>query len=195
MKLSKILFILLVLLLIPFTLKVRGQDFGRHQSLFTDIKAHQVGDILTVIISEQNRASSQIATKTEKTNKTSAKGGPGVGPLDFIPLFGINAQNKNSFDGKGENVRSNNLRARLSVTVIDVRSNGDLIIEGTRTTGISSDRETITLTGVVRQKDISRDNTIASHQIADAQIYFTGKGPNETAARPGFMTRIFNWLF
>lgn len=195
MKLTKLLFILFVLLLIPFTLKVRGQDFGQHQSLFTDIKAHKVGDILTVIISEQNRASSQVESKTEKSSKMTAKGGPGIGPLSFIPLFGAEAQNKNSFDGKGENVRSNNLRARMSVTVMDVRSNGDLIIEGTRTTGISGDRETITLTGVVRQKDISRDNTIDSYQIADAQIYFTGKGPNETAARPGFITRIFNWLF
>jgi len=195
MNIKRILAILAILLLLPFSVKVFGNDFGQAQSLFTDIKANKVGDILTVLIYEQSRASSKVESKTEKSTKSSVKGGPGVGTLDFIPLFGADGENSNKFDGKGENVRDGSLRAKMSVTVIEIRENGDLIIEGSRTIGISGDRETLTLTGVVRQKDISPDNTIDSYLIADAEIHYTGKGNNNTASRPGFVTRLLNWIF
>ena len=195
MNVKKIFWILLVLLLLPFAIKTYGGDFGQGQSLFADIKANQVGDILTVLIYEQSQASNKVETKTEKSTKSSVKGGPGIGSLDFIPLFGADGQNSNTFDGKGENVRNGSLRAKMSVTVIAVRTNGDLVIEGSRTIGVSGDRETLTLNGVVRQKDISPDNTIDSYLIADAEIHYTGKGNADTGSRPGFVTRFFNWLF
>ncbi len=195
MKYKKAFIILLVLLLLPFTLKLRGEDFGQNQSLFTDIKAHKVGDILTVLIYEQNRASQQVQAKTEKTTKFSAKGGPGVGTLDFLPLFGVDGTSKGTHDGKGENIRNGSLQAKMSVTVIEVKPNGDLIIEGSRTIGISGDRETLALTGVVRQKDITPDNTIDSYLIADAEIHYTGKGSATTGSRPGPLMRFLNWLF
>lgn len=195
MRYKRILLILLVLLLLPFTLKLRGDDFGQSQSLFTDIKAHKVGDILTVLIYEQNRASQQVETKTEKTTKFSTKGGPGVGTLDFLPLFGIDGSSKGTHDGKGENIRNGSLRAKMSVTVVDVKPNGDLVIEGSRTIGISGDREILALTGVVRQKDITPENTIDSYLIADAEIHYTGKGNATTGSRPGPLMRFLNWLF
>ena len=195
MNIKRILVILAVLLLLPFTIKLYGSDFGQAQSLFTDIKAHKVGDILTVLIYEQSRASTKVESKTEKSTKASVSGGPGIGSLNFIPLIGADGENSNSFDGKGESIRDGSLRAKMSVTVLDVRASGDLIIEGSRTIGISNDRETLTLTGVVRQKDITPDNTIDSYLIADAEISYTGKGNSNTASRPGFVTRFFNWIF
>ncbi len=195
MRFKKIIILITLLVLLPFSLKLKGEEYGQYQSLFTDIKAHKVGDILTVIISEQSRATNQVTSKSEKSTKAEMSGGPGVGPLDFIPLFGVDAQNKSAFDGKGENTRNNNLQARMTVTVTDVKSNGDLVIQGSRTLGISGDKETIVLNGVVRQKDISVNNTIKSYQIADAEIHFTGKGQSSTGSRPGFVTRILNFLF
>ena len=110
-------------------------------------------------------------------------------------MFSLDGQNSNVFDGKGENTRNGTLRARMSITVVEMKPNGDLIIEGFRTLGISGDRETLTLTGVVRQKDITPDNTIDSYLIADAEIHYTGKGSANTASRPGFVTRFIHWLF
>ena len=136
-----------------------------------------------------------VLTFPEKSSKISTSGGPGIGPLDFIPLFKAEGNNSNSFDGKGENIRNNTLRAKMSVTVIAVKPNGDLIIQGSRTIGLSGDRETLMLTGVVRQKDIAPENTIDSYLIADAEIHYTGKGNANTASRPGFFTRLFSWIF
>lgn len=196
MKLTRLLILLIILLLLPFALKTTGQDFGRGTSLFTDVKAYNVGDILTVLIYEQNQASNQVETKTEKASQTSTKGGPGTGPLlKLIPKFGLDAETKHNFDGKGENTRSGVLRGKIAVTVVGKKDNGDLIIEGTRVIGISGDRETLTLTGVVRPKDISTDNSVDSYQIADAEIHYTGKGNANTGARPGFFTRLFGWIF
>ena len=195
MNYRKVLLILIALLLLPFTIKVMANDFGQAQSLFTDIKANQVGDILTVLIYEQSQASQQIQSKNEKTATGTTEGGPGVGPLGFIPLFSADLKAKNTHDGKGSNSRNGSLRAKMSVTVIGVKPNGDLIIEGSRTIGISGDRETLGLSGIVRQKDVTPENTIDSYLIADAEISYTGKGSAETAARQGFVGRLLNWLF
>lgn len=195
MNYRKVLIILAVLLLLPFAIKVRGNDFGQSQSLFSDIKAHQVGDILTVLIYEQSRASSQVETKTEKSTDIVTQGGPGIGPLSFIPLFGASAKNDANFEGKGENIRNGSLRAKMSVTIIGVKTNGDLIIEGSRIVGISGDKETLQLSGTVRRKDITPNNTIDSYLIADAEINYNGKGVGTTASRPGFFTRIISWIF
>lgn len=196
MNFKKIGLILFILLLLPFTIKVFGSNnFGQTQSLFTDIKANRVGDILTVLIFEQSRATQKAEAKTSKATKASIEGGPGIGPLRFIPIFGADGQNSSTFDGKGESIRNGTFSAKMSVTVIAVKESGDLIIEGSRTIGLSGDRETMALTGVVRQKDISPNNTIDSYLIADAEISYTGKGNSNSAHRPGFFTRFFNWIF
>ena len=195
MSVKRIVFILLVLLLLPFGLKLKSQDFGKGQSLFTDIKAHQVGDILTVMIYEQSRATNQVETKSEKKMTGTMSGGPGIGSLDFFPLFGASSDSKYTHDGKGQNLRQGDLRARMSVSVVAVKDNGDLVIQGSRVVGISKDKETLTLTGVVRSRDIKPDNSIESYLIADAEIAYDGKGNATTASRPGFFSRLISWLF
>ena len=196
MNLRRILLLVLLLLLLPFAFKARGQDFGKSQSLFTDIKAHKVGDIVTVVVYEQTQASQQIETKTEKSGDMSTKGGPGIGPiLRAIPAFSIDGTQKNNFDGKGENTRHGTLRGKITVSVTAVKDNGDLVVQGSRVVGISSDRETMTLSGTIRPKDIGPDNSIDSYLIADAEIHYTGKGSANTGARPGFLSRLFSWLF
>ena len=186
---KKVLIFLLIFLLLPFTLKLKGQDFGSGQSLFSDIKAHSVGDILMVNIVEQNRATSQVESKTEKGGSFGASTSQGLGPLDFIPLMGASGKLDYGFDGKGENLRSGSVRAKMSVTVTKIRPNGDLVIEGTRVLGISGDTETLTLKGVIRTKDITPDNTIQSYLIAEAEVTYTGKGNTNTGARPGILQR------
>ncbi len=195
MTIRRLLILLAILLLLPFGLKLRSQDFGQSQSLYTDKKAYQVGDLLTVLISEQAKATNQVENKTEKSTKAKTEGGPGIGKLKFIGAFGVDGSNQNTFNGKGENTRQGVLVAKMSVTVIGKKDNGDLIVEGQRIVAISGDRETMTLTGVVRTKDIASDNSVQSYQIADADIRYTGKGNSNTASRPGFITRLLNWIF
>ena len=107
MSFRKVILLLLLLLLLPFALKVKGHDFGKGQSLFSDIKAHKVGDIVTVLVYEVSQATQQVETKTEKNGVTSTKGGPGIGPfLKLFPAFSLDAETKNTHDGKGQNLRN-----------------------------------------------------------------------------------------
>jgi flagellar L-ring protein precursor FlgH len=168
---------------------------GRSGSLFTDIKAHDVGDIITVKIYEDAQATNLSQTNTTKEGKFETSGGPGIGSLDFIPLFGAAGENKNEYKGTGNNARAGNLKARMTVRVVAMRNNGDLVVEGNRLITINNDTETLTLSGIVRPQDIGSDNTVDSYNIADAQISYRGKGPATTASRPGIVMRFLNWLF
>ena len=188
------LIIVLVLLLLPYSLKA-SKFKAASNSLFSDVKANAIGDIITVLIYEDAQASSANQTRGEKANDFEVEGGPGTGPLDFIPLFGVSGSNKGTYDGKGAQSRSGSLKASMTVRVVAIRPNGDLVVEGSRVIGINGDKETLTLTGIIRPQDINSDNSVNSYNLADAQITYTGKGPAATAGRPGVLARVLNWIF
>lgn len=170
-------------------------DEANSKSLYTDIKAHKIGDILTVIISENARASNKAKSTTKKSTTASLDGGPGLGGLDFFAPFGMSAENESEFDGEGRTEKNGSLTAEMTVRVIGINSNGDLLVEGHRILDINNDQETLFLSGIVREKDITSENTIFSHQIANAEISYKGKGQSHDGSRPGFFTRLVNWIF
>ncbi|UCC78324.1 MAG: flagellar basal body L-ring protein FlgH [Candidatus Zixiibacteriota bacterium] len=170
-------------------------DEANSKSLYTDIKAHKIGDILTVIISENARASNKAKSITKKSTTASVEGGPGIGGLDFFAPFGMAAENESEFDGEGRTEKDGSLTARMTVKVVGINPNGDLLVEGHRILDINNDQETLFLSGIVREKDITPANTIYSFQIGDAEISYKGKGQSHDGSRPGFFTRLVNWLF
>ena len=188
-------------LIIPLLLAAAGSassgpfDEANDKSLYTDIKAHKIGDILTVIISENARASNKAKSTTKKSTTASIDGGPGLGGLDFFAPFSMGTQNESEFDGEGRVEKNGSLMAQMTVRVIGINPNGDLVIEGTRILNINNDQETLFLSGIVREKDVTPSNTIYSFQIADAEISYKGKGQSHDGSRPGFFTRLINWLF
>jgi flagellar L-ring protein precursor FlgH len=171
-----------------------AQGVGSDGSYFTDVKAHKVGDLLTVLIFEDAQASNQTQLQTQEKGDFSTKSSGGVGPLKFIPLFSADNSNDNKYDGKGTNSRQGSLKAKMTVEVSAERANGDLVLTGTRMIEINSEQETMTLTGIVRKADINPDNTVDSYNIANAKISYTGKGPGADGAKPGIISKILNWI-
>ncbi len=165
------------------------------RSLFTDVKAHKVGDLVTVMIVEDSRASNQAKTSTQKKSDAKTSGTAGVGPLRFIPSWGASGGDEMKYDGQGQTEKSGLIRAKLTATVVEVKENGDLAIEGNRVVTINNEEETLFLTGVVRPRDISQDNTIYSYQIGDAHVSTKSRGAITDGHRPGFFTRLINWIF
>jgi flagellar L-ring protein precursor FlgH len=161
-------------------------------SLFTDKKARKVGDLITIVINETATSSQQANTSVSK--KADNKVGPGVGPiLKLIPALGFGGDSSHA--AQGSTSRSTNLTARISAKVIEVKPNGNLVIEGTRNITTSNDTQIMKLTGLVRQEDVQPDNTALSSAIADAKIDYTGKGPISEKQKPGFITRVLKSLF
>jgi flagellar L-ring protein FlgH len=161
-------------------------------SLFTDNRAHNVGDTLTITIQENASASSTAETKTSKSD--SATFGPGIGPiLRQLGTFGLSGNGTS--DGQGSTNRTDTLSAQITVTVKDVLPNGNLSVEGKRRVGMNSETQEITLTGIVRPQDITPANTVPSPLVADAQIKFSGKGPVGDKQREGIISKLFKLVF
>jgi flagellar L-ring protein precursor FlgH len=177
-----------------------------HSVLFTDAKARNVNDILTVNVVETSDASKQSSTKTSRKSSVLGKITEFFGsPLDFglENFWGKNnafkpevaATADNSYDGSGKTSGSGKLVASLSARVVDVMSNGNLVIEGQKEVAINNERQFIFLSGVVRPEDILPDNVVLSTFIADARIEYRGAGVISDKQRPGFGHRAFDWLW
>jgi flagellar L-ring protein precursor FlgH len=164
-------------------------------SLYTDHTAMRVDDILTVLIVESAKAGSRTGTNTDKRNSFGVETAGGSGPLEFIPGMGASGGFSVGYDGKAGTSREGNLVARISARVVKVLDNGNLVIEGSKLVEINEEKEIIKISGVVRPQDIEANNIIYSHNVADAQISYSGKGTVHNGHRPGLITKFLNWIF
>ncbi len=79
--------------------------------------------------------------------------------------------------------------------VVKVLENGNLLIEGRKQVTINDEDQYIVITGIIRPQDVSPDNTVDSKNIADARIIYTGAGVVTDKQRPGWGTRILDWIW
>lgn len=175
-----------------------SSGFGQHltgASLFSDHKARSVGDVITILVVEESVAASKANTTTDKSTDLNLEARGGGSADLFKPLFGMRGGLDNSFSGEGKTERKGTLKARISATVVSVRSNGDLEIQGSREVVVNGEREMTTITGVVRPADVSTLNTVYSYNVAEAKISYVGKGDINNGQRPGLIARFFNWIF
>jgi flagellar L-ring protein FlgH len=163
--------------------------------------AKDVGDILTIVVSETSSASYTATTTAAKKDDNSVAKAvlPFVSALR-IPLLdqilgGLSTGASSSNSGNGATTAAGKLTARVTVTVKQVLPNGNMVIEGTRLIKVNRDEQTITFTGIVREDDIRADNTILSERVAEAKITNLGKGMVADRQRKGIITRILDWLF
>lgn len=160
--------------------------------MYSDNRAAEVGDILTIIIVESAVSTQQASTDTQKDSKIES--GPGVGPLlEKIPLFEYSGGD--SMNASGTTTRSSKFAAKMTVKVTAVDENGNLEIEGTRFVQTNKEKEEIKLNGTVRQQDIAPDNTVLSTYIANAKITHVGSGPIGSRQKEGIISKIFKILF
>jgi flagellar L-ring protein FlgH len=166
-------------------------DLESGRSLVSNMKAHRVGDIITIVITEQSTANA--SAKTDANNKTEITGGPGLGFLDLIGSWGLTGESK--FKGDGKTARTGDLQAQITARIVEVLHNGDFRLAGQRMVDINGERQLIEITGVCRARDISAENSILSTFIADARIAYNGAGIMTANAEPGILTKLVNWLF
>ncbi len=164
-------------------------------NLYTDHRAMQVDDILTVVVIEQAKAGTESGTQTKKRNSLGASSGGGSGALGFLPSFGASAGTDVGYDGKGSTEREGSLVAKVSAKVIEVLDNGNLVIDGSKEVEINAEREVIKVSGIVRPQDIESENIVYSYNIADARISYAGKGTANQGQRPGILARVLNFIF
>lgn len=160
-------------------------------SMFGDHRAHAVGDIITILISESTSASRSGKASNSKDSNVSVDAGTGL----FKFLNSASAGSSDSFSANGSISNTNKVTAKITAKVMEVRPNGTLVISGTQSVKQNGEEQTITLSGVVRPEDVSADNTIYSTYLSDAKIDIGGNGPLAKKQRQGIITQIFNFLF
>lgn len=170
-----------------------------HLFFYADQKARRTGDILTVKIVEAAEASNAADTDLSRKSSISARVDNFFTAKKFlgVPLTQNLAESssENGHLGKGATTREGKVTASITAVVMQVLPNGNLVIKGARAVGVNHEEQFITLTGIVRQEDIARDNTILSTQIADAHITLAGAGVVADKQKSGWGTWIFDWLW
>lgn len=179
-------------------------DTRSNISLFEDYRARRVGDILTVRLEEQTDAEKETETTVSKTNSSGINNPTifGTTPQFDLPsgLPLANTQDNNlafgfgsvtDFEGEGESDQNNKLSGNISVSVVEVLPNGNMVIRGEKVITINQGNEYIRLSGMISPRDIEADNSISSVRIADAQIAYVGDGPTNDANVMGWLSRFF----
>ncbi len=161
------------------------------RGVFADRRASQVGDILSIVISETSTTSQTLSNSNSKSGNQNLSAGTGI----FSFLAAASASGSDSFKANGSANNTNTATGNVTVTVVEVKDNGNLVVEGTQSIWNNKNEHKITVTGVVRPDDIAYDNTISSNKVADATLKFDGKGPLNAKQRQGILTQIFNILF
>lgn len=166
---------------------------GHARPWFEDIKARQVGDLLTVILDEQTDASKQASTDIKKDNSTDIAAARLLGKDVTIGGNPLSAglDSASDFSGESDSSQSNNLQGSITVTVAQVLPNGNLVIQGEKWIAINQGDEYVRLRGIVRPVDINPTNTVLSTQIANAQITYKGKGAAADSNAIGWLARFF----
>lgn len=162
--------------------------------LARDARASQVGDLVTIAISEQASAlTSGSLTQSRSSSSDSAINNLfGVmSPLGGLPNL-FNQGSDSSLDGSGSTGRQMAVTAVVTAHVVEVMPNGNLIIEGVKEISVNAERQLVTIRGVVRQADLRTDNSVSSDRIALMDLQVNGKGVvNEVLRRPNALYRIF----
>lgn len=170
-------------------------------ALFEDVRAHRVGDILTVQLVEKTAASKQAATSTKKEQDIEL----GVDSLfgRDVMYNGANPLNASvsasrDFSGDGASSQSNTLTGNITVTIAEVLPNGNMIVRGEKVLTINQGDEFIRISGIVRPVDVTPDNTVLSTKIANAEITYGGRGTLADSNKKGWLARFFDsplWPF
>lgn len=166
--------------------------------LFEDTKARHVGDILTVVLTEETDASKSASTSTSKGTSIET-GAPTLFGREVTHngrnVLGAEVDTNQDFEGTGDSTQSNSLSGTLSVTVAEVLPNGNLVVRGEKRVTLNQGEEFVRISGIVRPEDISPANRVPSTAVANARIAYSGRGAVADANAMGWLARFFNSPF
>jgi flagellar L-ring protein precursor FlgH len=189
----------------PKTIGSLWQEENGRAYLYEDMRAMRIGDIITINIQEQQKGSKSADTSAQRQSTlTNSLNGGATGTIGIPGVrlgaglqrtLGVDASAENKFSGKGATNRADTLTGTLSAMVTEVLPNGDLRVQGRREVVVNSEKQLMTLSGIVRRVDVDTRNTVISTAIAEAKIEYSGLGVVDDVQRPGWLVRILDWIY
>ncbi len=179
-------------------------DEAQGANLFTDFRAFQPMDVITIVVNESSVGSKKTNSKAEGTFDILA----GISHLfgietkswasnneAFDPGAIVEAKTENKYEGKGEMKREGSLKSQISAVIMEVLPNGLMRIEGTKIVSVDDEEEVMVLSGLVRSRDITSQNQVDSNRVANMRIDFYGRGVLGDQQSPGWGARLFEQIW
>lgn len=202
----------LVLVLLSANCLEAGSIWARKdkhvKELYADDKARHIGDILTITISEDSKIENKGKRTLSKSTSRSVDfgGGPNfteskhlnkILPEPLIPAFDLSGKSSNTLDSKADYKDERSFIDSITVVIVDIMPNNNLVVMGTRNRDLAGDIQIIEVSGIVRPSDISFDNTVQSVRVANFHIVSRNAGVAEPFTRPGWLGKFLNivWPF
>jgi flagellar L-ring protein precursor FlgH len=194
----------------PIPKPTNGSLFQEYQglSLFGNTNNHRIGDIITITLDEKTVSSKSTGVGIDKKSDVSLlEGGNstffGRDTAKDLPIVGnltipLSSNQDRSFSGDASADQSNRLQGNISVTVVDILENGNLIVRGEKWMTLNRGQEYIRISGILRKEDVSLENIVSSTKLADARISYSGTGDLADSQKLGWLGRFFNsilWPF
>ncbi|MBE0535200.1 MAG: flagellar basal body L-ring protein FlgH [Phycisphaerae bacterium] len=176
----------------------RGQN---SKPFYSDDKAYRVGDVLTIVISEDHKVDSKVKRDLERESSRSID----VKSTDFkiehlipsVPSLKLQAGSSKSLEGKADYKDERSIEDHITVVVQDIHPNGNLVVLGNRMREISGDKQTLQVSGIVRPSDVTFNNTVRSEQVANFNLVTISDGVSGNYNNPGWLGKLLDkiWPF
>lgn len=166
------------------------QAVSHDRPLFEDRRARQVGDTLVIFLNEKTNASKKSNSSANKNGGVNFAVPPAIFGVPITKNLDMGASSSNDFAGKGEAASNNNFTGTITVTVLEVLPNRNLVVSGEKQLAMTQGTEYIRFSGVVRPETIV-NNTVSSIQVADARIEYKANGYIDEAQTMGWLSRFF----
>jgi flagellar L-ring protein precursor FlgH len=197
-RVKALLMVALAGLVLPIG-SVMSESIWGSENLIGD-RAFKVHDLISIVIREQNQASTKDDTNTKREVSRD---------LDLIDFFGlrgrgfkegsgsgrpaIRLRSETERDKTGEIKHKEQFTARITARIVEILPNGNLVFEARKTIRIGEEESTILFSGEVRPRDIKEDNTVVSDNVADARIEYRGRGEVTDAVKRGWLSKLFDY--
>jgi flagellar L-ring protein precursor FlgH len=169
---------------------------GAQIGVVADLRARNVGDILTITIQEQHSVKNQEQVQRRSDSSLAARLEAYSLSEDTFKatLPRIDVRKESDFQGESRQNSGSEVRASIAVVVVDVQPNGNLVVAGTRSVTVNDETRTLRISGLVRALDVSPMNTVGSAMVADARISILGEGGGARQVTRGPVGAMFDTL-
>lgn len=166
---------------------------------------YRVHDLITIVIDEQSKSTSSQTLETEK--ESSAKVGVNglIDPWELLEtrlrqgglsnLTLLDADAEREFKGEGDYERTDQFSARITAEIIDIKPNGNLVLEARKQIVRDGEESDLVLSGVCRRDDVTSQNTVLSSQMSSLRVEQRNSGAVKRAATKGVLTNLLDTIF
>jgi flagellar L-ring protein precursor FlgH len=171
---------------------------GNMKTLYADDVARNIGDVLTIMVTEDSKVDNKAKRDLQKETARSSDFNGRLNIDDIVPSmpgFTMNAESANEMKSKADYKDERSFEDRVTVVVVDILPNGNLVVIGTRNRDIAGDLQKIEISGIVRPSDIAFDNTVKSEQVANFQIVTRNTGVAAPYTKTGWLGRFFDVIW